>query len=87
MTSQMGDEELHFWITRSVARVMGISFSDAISNGHISTQDYADMVTNCRMCARVKNCQRWLAEQCDLSHTAPAGCCNSKALETLARPH
>ena len=87
MTVALGNPELHFWLTRSVARVMGVNLSDAIARDQLTPKGYADLVTECRGCPRVSSCQNWLAEQLDVTRTAPPGCRNSAALEGLARPH
>lgn len=87
MTVTLGDPDLHFWLTRSVARVMGVSFSEAMAKDQLSPKDYADLVNECRGCPRATACQQWLAEQADLTRTAPPGCRNSGVLEGLARPH
>jgi hypothetical protein len=89
MTSRqiLGDPQLHFWLTRSVARVMGVSLSEAMANDQLSAHDYADLVTECRACSKVESCKAWLAEQLDVKPSAPPGCANSRPLETLARRH
>lgn len=85
--TQLGDPHLHFWLTRSVARAMGLNFTDALSDNRVSAQTYADMVTACRACGQVETCKSWLAGQLAISRTAPPGCANSEQLETLARRH
>ncbi len=82
----LGDPELHFWLTRSVARVMGVNLSEAMASGHLSAQEYSALVTSCRGCAFVEACTCWLAEQATITPTAPPGCANAKVLERLARP-
>ncbi len=83
----LGDPDLHFWLTRSVGRVMGLNFSEEMANDRLTPKAYADMVTECRGCPRVTTCQRWLSEQSDVTYSAPPGCRNSRLLESLARPH
>lgn len=82
-----GDPGLHFWLTRSVAKVMGISLSEAMANNHLSAQDYASMVTSCRQCALVESCQCWLGAQKALAPSPPPGCANKEALHALAKLH
>lgn len=84
ISHRLGDAELHFWLTRSVAKVMGISLTEAMSNGRLTAQDYASLVTTCRGCNRVGTCQCWLGEQLQTSPSAPPGCLNGTALATLA---
>ena len=34
----LGDPARHFWLTRSVARIMGVNLSEAMSEGRLSAQ-------------------------------------------------
>lgn len=81
-----GDPGLHFWLTRSVAKVMGISLSEAMADNRLTAQEYATLVSDCRQCALVENCQCWLGAQKDLARYPPPGCINSEALLNLAKP-
>jgi hypothetical protein len=87
LTKSLGNPELHFWLTRSVAKVMGINLSEAIAQGRISPQDYASMVTACRQCSNVESCQIWLGKQKSLTRIAPDRCANAKTLQALAIKH
>ncbi|WP_348647633.1 DUF6455 family protein [Marivita sp. S6314] len=87
LTSRLGDPELHFWLTRSVARVMGVSLSEALASERLSAKDYADLVTECRGCALVETCKGWLGGQSTVVRKAPPGCANSTTLEQLAQTH
>ncbi len=53
IVSPLGDPAKHFWLTRSVARAMGLSLSEAMAEDRLSALDYADLVTRCRTCQRV----------------------------------
>ena len=81
----LGDTELHFWLTRSVARVMGVNLSEAMADNRLTAQDYSALVTACRGCALVENCTLWLAEHASTTRLAPPGCVNAGQLEDLAR--
>jgi hypothetical protein len=81
----LGDTDLHFWLTRSVARVMGVNLSEAMADNRLSPDDYSALVTACRGCALVENCTLWLAEHTSTTRLAPAGCVNAGKLEELAR--
>ncbi|KUF10215.1 DUF6455 family protein [Pseudoponticoccus marisrubri] len=85
MSERLGDPAHHFFLTRSVARVMGLSLSEAMNRGQLAPATYADMVTGCRACPLVEACQHWLAARTDLSASAPPGCCNGETLQRLAR--
>ena len=78
---QLGDPNRHFWMTRSVARALGVSLSEAMAEGTLSKQAYADMVTNCRKCQCVAECESWLAT-CGLRAETPPDCCRHAALLT-----
>lgn len=87
MRAQFGDPHLHFWLTRSVARAMGVSLSDAMASDRLSPKAYADLITACRGCVLVETCKGWLAGQTTLAGNAPPGCVNTQVLEGLARPN
>lgn len=87
MTEVLGDPERHFWITRSVARTMGLSLSEEMARGRLSDRDYAQMVTRCRGCARTQDCEEWLASCQTQARSAPPGCINAEALNALRRMH
>lgn len=79
----MGDPATHFWLTRSAAKAMGISLSEAMAEGKLTTQEYSEMVTACRQCPFVEACQEWLATQAVPSSEAYELCCNRALLERL----
>jgi hypothetical protein len=79
----LGDPARHFWLTRSVARSMGLSFSEALSEGRISAQGYAQLVPQCRKCPCVQQCEAWLAETGFGATEAPAHCPNANTLNKL----
>jgi hypothetical protein len=86
MSLPIGDPAKHFFITRSVARVMGVSLTDAMQENRLAPESYSGMVTRCRGCALVTTCEDWLASQMALSPTPPPGCCNTFLLRELAQP-
>ncbi len=79
----LGDPARHFWMTRSVARVMGLSLSEAMAEGHLTQKGYADLVTNCRRCTHVADCEYWLAHQAGRAEKAPEGCLHAQLFEKL----
>ena len=80
----LGDPTLHFWLTRSVARAMYLSLSEAMAQGHLSARDYADLVTRCRKCPHVDTCESWLAARAEGAGCAPDHCWNAEVLNALA---
>ncbi|WP_270728361.1 DUF6455 family protein [Shimia sp. Alg240-R146] len=88
MTAQiafLGDPATHFWLTRSMARTLGVSLSEAMACDALSATDYAEMVTRCRSCPYVEDCQSWLSEGCTKSAQAPGFCCHADVLQALTK--
>ncbi|PSL21937.1 DUF6455 family protein [Shimia abyssi] len=80
----LGDAGTHFWLTRSVARTMGVSLSEAMAEGDLSAADYSALVTRCRACLWVSDCQAWLARQAPGQPCAPECCLHKAVFEMLA---
>ena len=78
-----GDPARHFYMTRSVARVMGLSLSEAMQTGALPPESYAAMVTACRGCALVEACEKWLAARTEIGPATPPGCRNGAQLTQL----
>lgn len=81
----LGDEARHFWMARSVARVMGLNLGDQMRRGRLRPQQYEVMVAACRGCALVEQCEKWLAGQSDIAKAPPPGCRISAPLTRLRR--
>ena len=79
----LGQIEKHFWLTRSVARSMGISFTEVIAEGRLSAEGYAALVTRCRAAGCSKQCAIWLAKNRDIATSAPEFCANADQLAAL----
>jgi hypothetical protein len=82
--ANLGDPDLHFWLTRSVARAVGVNLSEALAQGLITQSDYCDMVTRCRKCPHVAECQAWLAANGAGADDVPARCAHATVLNGLA---
>jgi hypothetical protein len=78
-----GNVDLHFWVTRGMARRLGINLSDAMREGVLTREDFADMVTRCRACPGTQGCMAFLSEQGGRSNAAPDWCCNARLLNEL----
>jgi len=87
MTQTLGDPARNFWMTRSVARVMGQNLSEEMHTGRLEPAQYAQMVTCCRGCALVEACEGWLGSQTGIASLPPPGCRNAALLSQLKRPH
>ena len=70
-------------MTRSVARAMGVSLSEAMAAGYLSSEGYSNMVTRCRTCQQVHDCELWLATQAGLASAAPEGCLNAETYDRV----
>ncbi len=82
----LGEIEKHFWLTRSVARCLGISLTEAMAEGQLPAEAYAELVTRCRASNCCGQCAIWLSQQQQLADAAPEFCANAQALNRLRRP-
>lgn len=80
----LGDPARHFWLTRSVARTLGINLSEAMAMGQLSASGYADLVNKCRMCPHARLCEDWLSVSHPAPARAPGHCANCSILNGLA---
>ena len=80
----LGGYEAHFWLTRSVARVIGVNLSDAMAEGHLTPEAYAGLVTACRRAPCAGRCAAWLADQSASADAPPPFCANARALSALS---
>ena len=85
MTTVLGDPARHFFMTRSVARVMGLSLHDAMQAGALTAEGYSRMVTRCRGCALVEACEEWLSTARTPRAAPPPGCWHGDILHRIAR--
>ncbi|WP_170331886.1 DUF6455 family protein [Ruegeria arenilitoris] len=79
----LGEVEKHFWLTRSVARCMKISLTEAMADGRLTPDRYAEMVTRCRASNCSDQCSVWLAEQQSEADAAPEFCANADQMNAL----
>lgn len=82
---RLNDPTRAFWLTRSVARTAGVNMGNAISEGRLTPETYAAMVTRCRACRQSQVCEAWLARG-PLGEAAPQGCRNETIFHQLAQP-
>ncbi len=80
---RLGDLSRHFWLTRSVARVMGLNLSECMAQGKLTEDQYARMITRCRAGGCAVMCEAWLATQTCRADKAPAHCANADQLNRL----
>ena len=85
--TDLGDIERHFWLTRSMARTVGVNLGEAIASGVISPDEYSRMVTRCRQSDCAKRCAQWLGENpAGLASGPPPFCAHAAQLKAL-RPN
>ncbi|MFD2174488.1 DUF6455 family protein [Rhodobacter lacus] len=77
-----GNVDLHFWITRGIARRMGVNLSEAMQDGALTQADFADMILRCRECQGVDGCMTYLSGN-DAAGSAPDWCANRAMLTGL----
>ncbi|SOC16410.1 DUF6455 family protein [Rhodobacter maris] len=82
-----GNVDLHFWITRGMARRMEVNLSEAMRDGFLTQADFADMITRCRECQGVDGCMAYLAGNDPAAGSAPDWCANRAILHNLRAQH
>lgn len=80
--ARLGDPALHFYMTRGIARLLDVNLGDALREGRLSPETYAQMVTRCRGCDHADRCTTMLARTVDLS-APPADCPNAPSFRAL----
>ncbi len=79
-----GNIDLHFWITRGMARRMGVNLTEAMHDGFLTQADFATMITRCRGCDGAQGCMAFLADHAGQSGSAPDWCRNGTILRELS---
>lgn len=79
-----GNIDLHFWITRGVARRLGVNLSEAMHDGYLTQADFAEMITRCRKCERTEGCLAMLSERVGPPISLPDWCHNAALLGELS---
>ncbi|MBE1284227.1 MAG: hypothetical protein GJ676_13025 [Rhodobacteraceae bacterium] len=84
--AQLGPIDRHFWLNRSVARSMGINFTEAIADGRLDAEGYAELLTRCRAGGCDRQCEHWLGCLHGQVDDAPEHCANRDRLNALKAP-
>lgn len=77
------DVDLHFFLTRAMARRHGVSLSDAMHQGILARPDFAAMIDFCRCCPGTPADCREFQEDHANATAAPDWCANRHVLEGL----
>ena len=80
---KVADVERHFWLARSVARVLGVNLSAAMAQGRLSATQYSEMIDRCQSGGCHASCEAWLARPSGSADAAPAECRIARILERL----
>lgn len=78
----LGNAREHFWRVIKMAKANRVDLSDALDEGRIDIEDYADMITGCRGCQQVGQCDKLLARRPSLD-IAPDYCVNRSTFVEL----
>ncbi|WP_415182401.1 DUF6455 family protein [Phaeovulum sp.] len=78
-----GNVDLHFWITRGMARQMGVNLTEAIYDGLLTQADLAEMVARCRTCSGTQGCLAFLSGSPGAVGAAPDWCLHAGVLSEL----
>ena len=78
----LGNVRDHFWRVIKMAKANRVNLSDALDEGQITVDEYADMINGCRGCSEVGKCDRLLAAQPALAE-APEYCVNRNTFAQL----
>lgn len=71
----LGDVDEHFWLTRSVARTIGLNLGNVLSAGRLTLDDYAHMIARCQAAGCGSRCADWLGRQSGGSARTPPPFC------------
>ena len=72
-----------WWLTRGMARIAGVSLSQAVVDGWLGRDELASLVARCETCHHSEKCDLWLAHSGKESRL-PEFCPNKFAIEALA---
>ena len=81
--ARLGDPDRHFWLARSVARVIGLDLGASITRGDLPCDEYRALINRCRTCPMVDACQNWLGASGGHAEAPPPGCLIAGDLDRL----
>lgn len=70
-------------LTRGMARVLGVSLTDAVIDGWLTRAELGKLVDRCAACSQTSACTAWLS-QARAQPCMPVFCPNKTGLECLA---
>lgn len=72
-----------WWLTRGMARVLGVNLPRAVVDGWLRRDELEDLVANCAACGRGAVCESWLVRS-GAESAMPDFCPNRPGIEALA---
>ncbi len=75
----------HYWLTRGMARALGLSLSGALRDKRLTGDDLSLMVARCVACGRKADCTQWLAHHGAGAPDLPGYCAIAPDLRALAK--
>lgn len=79
-----GNIDLNFWLTRALAKRLGVNLTEAMHNGFLTESEFAKMITDCRCCGESNGCLAVLSEINGPLEEPPEYCRNAQILRELA---
>lgn len=84
MIQVLGKLRDHYWRVLRMASTIGLDLVAIRKGGHLSSHDWAEIVTACRGCEWADKCDVWV-NRSDMVQCAPSTCVNRKKFEMLRR--
>lgn len=74
----------HFWLTRGMARTVGVNLNAAVKDGRLPRSEFAVAIATCCACGRSHRCIGWMAQQTSVPESAPDFCALKPVLDSLS---
>ena len=78
----LGDPRKHYWLTLTTAKTCGIDLGEALREGLLTRDEYADTVGRCRSCPEPEACRKWLTST-ETAEAPPVYCRNATLFAEL----
>jgi hypothetical protein len=78
-------ETTPYWLTRGMARALGVNLSSALAAGALGRDGLEELVLRCAACGRQAECMPWLGQNAAHAETLPDYCALKAPLEALRR--
>lgn len=78
----LGEARPHYWLTLEMAKTCGVDLGQAMRDGILREDEYAQAITRCRTCAKPSACRAWLSSR-ETADTPPGYCRNGALFAEL----